>query len=174
MRVEWGKGKHRGLTPSAPGYRSPVRRSGWVALIGFVVTACLATGCVAPARSFRAYEGKAASTAASALSDVRTAILVASVVRRDGAFAPQVSVALAEADTGVASTEGTFSSIQPPDPASDNLRTQLLELLRRAEDGVSAMRIAARRGDLAAVARLAASLVPTGDALERFESEHGS
>jgi hypothetical protein len=129
---------------------------------------------VAPARSFGAYEGKAASTAASALSDVRTAILVAQVVQRDGAFGPQVSVALGEADTGVTSAEGTFSSIQPPDPASDHLRTQLLDLLRRAEDGVSAMRIAARRADLPTVAGLAASLVPIGDALERFESEHGS
>jgi hypothetical protein len=127
---------------------------------------------VAPARSFDAYEGKAASTAASALSDVRTAILVARVVERDGVFAPQVSVTLGEADTGVTSAEGTFSSIQPPDPASDQLRTQLLDLLRRAQDGVSAMRIAARRGDLPSVVKLAGALTPIGDALERFESEH--
>lgn len=129
---------------------------------------------MAPARSFAAYEGKAASTAASALSDVRTAILVARVVERNGVFAPQVSVALGEADTGVTSAAGTFSSIQPPDAASDQLRSQLLDLLRRAQDGLSAMRIAARRGDLPTVVGLAGALGPIGDALERFESEHGS
>src|SRR5438045_2576890 len=51
-------------------------------------TLCLLAGsaCVAPARSFSAYEGKAVDTARSTLSAVQTADLGIATAKRDGAF----------------------------------------------------------------------------------------
>ncbi|MGZ4154983.1 MAG: hypothetical protein ACXVQ0_10940, partial [Actinomycetota bacterium] len=55
------------------------------------VIVCLGlAGCVAPARSYGAYEGKAVATAQTALSAVSTAMLAARVGARGDAFAPYV------------------------------------------------------------------------------------
>jgi hypothetical protein len=133
----------------------------------------IAAGCVAPARSYDAFESKATESAWASVSDARTAILAAGLAVRGRTFAPLTAVQLAEAAAGAATTAETFASIQPPDAASDRLRAELMPLLRRAADLIAEMRIAARRDDASAIGRLRAPLAPVADALERFAEDHG-
>jgi hypothetical protein len=128
--------------------------------------------CVSPARTFAAYEDKAVDTARSALSEARTAILTAELARDERLFGPTISIQLQEAEIGATSSRDTFASIQPPDESSDALRTELLPLLDEAEELVSRMRIAARRGDTEEVVRLAGALTDAADAIDRFEEQH--
>src|SRR5438094_711460 len=62
----------------------------WRPLPVFVL--CLCVACVAPARSYGAYESKAATTAGDALSAVETARLAVVAVAKHDAFAPYLSV----------------------------------------------------------------------------------
>jgi hypothetical protein len=138
-----------------------------------VLLAILAAGsCVAPARSFDAYESKAVDSAESALSQARAAILTAELTHRGRLFAPLVSVQLQEAEVGAETAASTFASVQPPDTPSDALRGELLPLLERAATLIADLRIEARRDDLAEVARGSAPLEPVADRLERFVAEH--
>jgi hypothetical protein len=145
-----------------------VRRHRAVSL-GLLLTAA---ACVSPVLNFAAYEDKALDTARSALSEARTAILAAELARTDRLFGPTISIQLQEAEIGATSTRDTFASIQPPDDASDVLRAQLLPMLDEAEELVSQMRIAARRGDTDDVVRLAGLLTQAAEAIERFEAQH--
>ena len=115
----------------------------------FVLLSVSVTSCVAPARTFEADEGKAADTADSVLSAVETGRLAATAAGQDDAFAPDLSVVLGDAEGDASSARGIFESIQPPDPRSDELRTQLDRLLDQAVEGLSRLRIAARRGEIA-------------------------
>jgi hypothetical protein len=140
-------------------------------VLAAILLSCAA--CVAPARGFDAYEGKAAATASSAGSAVRTALLTVDIAGRGGLFAPNVSILVQGAEEDAVSAEGTFASIQPPDPASDRLRVELEALLAPAVDGLAQLRIAARRGDLAAMGGIARPLRGLAVELERFAREHG-
>jgi hypothetical protein len=142
--------------------------------IAVVVAVLVLTGCVLPARSFDDYEGKAVSSAETAISQAQTASLTGITVRRDGLFAPNVSVLLADAETGAVTARDTFASIQPPDDASDALRAELLPLLERTADEIARLRIAARRRDLSAVAQGTGAVDDLTAELERFVTEHGS
>jgi hypothetical protein len=112
-------------------------------------------------------------TAASALSQARTAILSAEIAAGGELFAPNLSVQLQEAESGAVTSRDVFASIQPPDRASDQLRAELLPLLADVADQISQMRIAARRSDLAEAVRLVQPLSETADRLERFDERHG-
>ncbi len=134
---------------------------------------CAVVACVAPAPSFDAYEAKAVDAAEAVASEAETAILVAVLARRDRWFGPTVSVQLQEAETAARQATGTFSSIQPPDRASDRLRERLLPLLERASEVIAKMRIAARRGDVRALVHARRPLAERADALDRFADRHG-
>ena len=58
----------------------------------------------------------------------------------------------------------TFSSIQPPNEASEHLQEDLSELLNFAEDALSEARIARRRGDTE-------TLVAAADMLQRVDEQ---
>jgi hypothetical protein len=133
----------------------------------------LLTACVLPARSFDAYEGKAATAARSAVSQARTASLTAITLERDRLGVPTAAVLLEDAESGAASARDSFASIQPPDAASDLLRSDLLPLLTRSAATIGDMRIAVRRGDVAQVVELSRELDRTSDDLERFADQHG-
>jgi hypothetical protein len=114
-----------------------------------------ATGCVGPARTTSAYRDKAVETASTAAGAARTVLLAAQVREEDGSFAPTIAVTVAEAENDAASALEAFTSIQPPDAASDALRAELLPDVQRIVDDIGLVRIAARRasdqlGDLAA------------------------
>jgi hypothetical protein len=130
------------------------------------------SGCVAPARSYDAYEGKAADTADSVLSAVETARLAATAGGEDDAFAQYLSVVLGEAEGDASGARGLFESIQPPDPRSDRLRAELVRLLDRAVDDLARLRIWVRRGDVAGLPRLDRPLQSVSQELDAFSKAH--
>jgi hypothetical protein len=132
----------------------------------------LPTACVAPARSFSAYESKAVDSAESATSNAETAILTVGLATGGRLESPTTSLILQDAAIGAATAVETFASIQPPDAASDSLRRELLPELQAAADTVALMRIAARRVDAATLSSLITQLRPIADRLERFAVEH--
>ena len=154
-------------TTTLTGHRTSPR-----SLVLTVVALALASACVAPARTFEDFEGKAVTSAESAASEARTAILTSSVAERSRLPGPTTSVIVAEAAVGASSVRDTFASIQPPDPESDALRAELLPVLGRAADLIASMRIAARRSDEQTMAAIGADLEPVADTLERFVDDH--
>jgi hypothetical protein len=138
-----------------------------------VVGLLLLVACVGPTRTYGAYEGKAADTAESVASAVETARLAVSAAQQGRAFAPYLSVVLAEAEQGAGGSGDIFATIQPPDEASARLRDQLLGLVTRAESVLADLRVAVRWGELDRLAGIARPLPSLSDQLDRFAEEHG-
>ena len=82
-------------------------------------------------------------------------------------------MSVSEQEDGLSAVEGTFASIQPPDRRADALRDELVAILTSAVDHVADVRIAARRGDLADLDRVAAPLRADAAALDAFVARHG-
>lgn len=142
-----------------------------IVVIAAGVLGAMVPACVAPALSYDAYEGKAAASAESSLSAVRTAILAVRTSDR-GLPATYLAVVAEQAEGDATSVAGQFSSIQPPDERSDGLRRQLRPLLASAAELLELVRIQARRGDIETLGPLVARLAPVADALERFAEAH--
>ena len=139
---------------------------------GALTVVLVLCSCVGPVRSFDAYEGKAADTADSVASAVETARLAVEVAAQGRAFAPDLSVLLAEAERDARGSFDIFASIQPPDPGSARLRTQLLDLIQRAETVLSDLRIAVRWGDLDRLPDIGGPLGALGGELSDFSEAH--
>lgn len=123
---------------------SPLAR----ALAGLLLAGPLLAGCVAPAPTDAAYRSKAARTANDALSQVETARMAVDASQRGRLTQAYLEVLLSGAEDSFGSVQQTFDSVQPPDdPASDKVRDTLDGLLSGGADGLSALRIAARRHD---------------------------
>jgi hypothetical protein len=148
-----------------------------MARLVLVVALCAAlAGCVqtvSPARTFDDYEHKAKNTAESVLSSVQTARLAARVAGDGDAFGPFTSVVLSDAEDGASHAQEVFDSIQPPDAHSDKLRKELGKLIVKAADGLSTLRIAARRGELNRLPALAKPLGDLATKLDDFVTRHG-
>jgi hypothetical protein len=138
------------------------------------VLVALGSACVAPARSAAAYEGKAADSASSAVSALRTAILAAQLGGNGRSFPPTVSILLSEAEEDADATEAAFSSVQPPDQPSDELRAELEPMLLKASKRLALLRIAARRAELSVLPSLAHPLERLANKLDRFAREHAT
>jgi hypothetical protein len=135
----------------------------------------VAAGCahpVGPARTYGKYEGKATTTASAALSNVQTVRLAAEAASKGNTFGPYTGTVVSEAEESLSGLAGTFGSIQPPDERADDLRDQLDQLLGDALDHVTAVRIAARRGELPTLADTAAALAGDAEHLEAFVEQH--
>jgi hypothetical protein len=140
-------------------------------LLSIVAGACVQT--VSPSRTFDAYEHKAKHTAEVVRSSVQTARLTARLASRGDTFGPYTSVILSDAEDGAAHAHAVFDSIQPPDAHSDRLRKELGQLLDRADEGLSTLRIAARRGELGRLRSLARPLGRLSRRLDSFTTRHG-
>lgn len=123
---------------------------------------------VGPARTFEKYQGKAVTTAETALSITETVRLIADAASRGRSFGPYTSVSLSDQEESITGLEGTFASIQPPDGAATRLRDELDQILAQAVDGVSEVRIAARQGRLKDLADEAKTLEDTTARLRAF------
>jgi hypothetical protein len=119
------------------------------------------------------YEGKAVTTAKSALSQVETIRLAVDAADRNNATASYLSVVVSEAEDGLDGLAGTFESIQPPPGAADGLRSELSGLLSDALDHTAAVRIAVRRGTVQGLGQVAEPLDGDADALHHFLEAHG-
>jgi hypothetical protein len=144
------------------------------ALLGAALAGlALLAGCVAPAPTTSAYQGKAARTAQDALSQVETARLAVDTGLRGRLPQAYLETLLSQAEDAFGSIQTTFDSVQPPaDPAADDLRDALDELLSAGADALGQARIAARRQRSGELAEAARSLAPVAVGLERFEEEH--
>ena len=135
--------------------------------------ACLAmTACTGPVRSYGVYESKAGKTAEAVVSAVETARLAVGAAARDRAYGRYLGQVLAEAEEDATAAQGTFDAIQPPDRRADRLRGELDDLLTPALSSLTDLRVAARRGDLADLPRLAAPLAGLSKRLDDFANAH--
>jgi hypothetical protein len=129
-------------------------------------------GCVAhpvgPARTFSKYDGKASTTARSALSVVETVRLTARAAAEGKATGPFVDVLISDAEDSLDGLAGTFESIQPPVERADTVREALSGMLDDALSHVAEVRIAARRGDLLKLAQVAGPLADDAEVLRKF------
>jgi hypothetical protein len=143
-------------------------RRPWVVL-GLVLVVAACTG---PVRSFPVYESKAGDTAEVVASAVETARLAVDAARDNKAHGRYLTQVLVEAEEDAGSAQGTFDGIQPPDRQADELRDRLDELLTEATGTLAELRIAARRGELADLPKLAAPLTEVAEGLHAFAEDH--
>ncbi|HWC32571.1 MAG TPA: hypothetical protein VG709_05525 [Actinomycetota bacterium] len=102
------------------------------------------------------------------VSVARETLLTAEVAAAGAAPARYVTLRLAEAEERANSIIQTFGSVQPPAPSSDRLRAALLDALDDVGGRVERLRIAAYRGEHAALTRLARPLREAVARLNRF------
>src|SRR3954452_23115579 len=146
------------------------RVSAWSA--AFVVMAACTPHPVGPARTFGKYEGKAVTTAESALSAVETVRLAVKTAGRGHGTGPFPSEVFSDQEESLTGVEGTFLSIQPPDQRAVELMDQLDRILGDATYHVTGVRVAVRRGDFASLGALEPPLKTDSDALQKFIREH--
>jgi alkanesulfonate monooxygenase SsuD/methylene tetrahydromethanopterin reductase-like flavin-dependent oxidoreductase (luciferase family) len=132
-----------------------------------------ATGCVGPSRTDGDFELKAGNTAKAVGSALGTARLAADAAGHGKATANYVSVVLGEAEDDASAAQATFDSYQPPSAAADKLRGDVDDTLTKAIDGLSALRITARRGQLDRLPKIAAELGPVATTLEQISEKYG-
>jgi hypothetical protein len=146
-------------------------------LIALVVAAAVCAGCVrhpiGAARDEATYRDKAVVTAESALSAVATVALAAQAAAHGQAWGRFVGRVVSEQEDALDKAAGSFRSIQPPDEASDRLRTELLGLLDAATDHVTTVRISARRDRLGDLDQVAGPLTADHAALQHFTETNG-
>ena len=141
--------------------------------VGALLAALLASGCVGPSRSDADFELKAGNTAKAVKSALQTALLVADGAGSGKLSSNYVSVLLGEAEQDASAAQATFASYQPPSAASDKLRGDVDDLISDAVDGLVALRITARRGQLDRLPRIAEQLRPVATALEQVQEKYG-
>lgn len=174
--VRHDRSPHRPDLTSGLGHVRPQRSAGTSEvvrrLLGIVLCGA-AVACVAPARTSAAYEGKAVSTAETALSAVAAARLAARLAADGGAFGPYVATTIADAESDVRSAHGLFDSVQPPDAVSERLRVELDGILTQATNEITALRIRARWTDFTALANAGGALSDLTHRLEAFLRRYG-
>ena len=132
----------------------------------------LSTSCVAPARNFKDYEGKAAAAAGEALSAVETARVAVVMADKNRAMKSYLDVVLSESEEQAVSAQGAFDAAQPPGKSSDKLRDELDEMLQQAASVLAELRIAARRGELDSLVPKARPLGRVSKQLREFYEGH--
>lgn len=131
----------------------------------------LTTACTGSARSTSAYLMKATNTADEVVSASRTVLLAAQLGDDGRSFAPTIAVTIEDAETDAETARDSFSSIQPPDAASDEVRATILPIVQHACDVIAGVRIAARRAD-GGLSQIAAPLEPIADQLDAFSTRY--
>ena len=142
-----------------------------MAVAMFALSACVAHP-VGPARTFSKYEGKAVTTAKSALSAVESARLAADAASHGNAFGPYASTVISEAEESARRVQDTFASVQSPGPRADALSAELDALLAPTVNDLTALRVAARRGELDRLGTVAAPLAEDSSLLQQFIDRH--
>lgn len=121
---------------------------------------------ISPVRSYDGYATKARMTAEAALSSVETVLLIADQAADGRSFQTFVRVSVSEQEDTLDGLQSGFRSIQPPDERSDELRSELDELLSSALSHVSDVRIAVGRDGMSDLDVVAQPLEADADALE--------
>jgi hypothetical protein len=138
-----------------------------------VVVLLTTTACVGPSRTDGDFELKAGNTARAVRSALQTALVAADGAGSGKISSNYASVILGEAEQDASAAQATFDSYQPPSAAADKLRGDVDALLSDAIDGLVALRITARRGQLDRLPTIAKQLHPVSTALEQVEEKYG-
>jgi hypothetical protein len=131
-----------------------------------------ATACTGPARTTSAYQAKSVDTADEVVSASRTVLLVARLGDEERSFATTIAVTVTDAESDADTARDAFTSIQPPDAESDQLRAALLPTVEQACDVIAEVRIAARRSE-GGLSQIAAPLEQLADQLDAFSTRYG-
>jgi alkanesulfonate monooxygenase SsuD/methylene tetrahydromethanopterin reductase-like flavin-dependent oxidoreductase (luciferase family) len=142
-------------------------------LLSAVAVVALATGCVGPSRSDGDFQKKAGNTAKAVASALATARLAADGAGHSKETSNYLSVVLGEAEEDASAAQTTFDSYQPPSSRADKLRTDLDSLLGDAIDGLTALRVTARRGQLDRLPTISRQLGPVLTALTQVQERYG-
>lgn len=143
------------------------------AVAAVVVGLSAVTACAGPSRTEDDYRHKVANTAETMSGIVGTVQVALKASSRDRVPAPYLSVTLAEADDDASAVVDTFDSVQPPDSASDELRSKLDDVLQQTVSTLDDLRIAVRRGHLDELPKLAQPLTGLSDKLEKLQEVAG-
>lgn len=138
-----------------------------------VASALVLAGCVGPATTTAAYRGKAVHAADAAVSELETVVLTSGAVRDGKMMQAYAEIVVSKAEDALSSVQGSFDSIQPPDDTvSDQLRSEVDDLLTAGLGDLSDLRIALRREGGEQVAQLADALKQTAVKLSAFSEAH--
>jgi hypothetical protein len=143
------------------------------ALATFAALILAATACTGPARTTSTYESKATNTADEVVSASQTVLLAAQLGDNGRSFPPTIAVTIADAETDAQTARDAFSSIQPPDAESDQIRATLLSTVQHACDVIADVRIAARRAEDSSLSSVAAPLEQIVNELDGFSARYG-
>ena len=150
--------------------------SRWIRGVVLVVGATLVSSCVtptSPARTQEAYEEKAANTAEATLSATETGRYVAEGVADGDFFATTAARMASESEDAATGAQASFDRLQPPNGGQAlQLRDALDELLTRAVDELTSLRIEARQGRIEDPAAHARRLTRISHDLRTFAEAH--
>jgi alkanesulfonate monooxygenase SsuD/methylene tetrahydromethanopterin reductase-like flavin-dependent oxidoreductase (luciferase family) len=141
--------------------------------LAVLALAAFTSGCVGPSRSDGDFEKKAGNTAKAVASALATARLAADGAGHHKETANYLSVILGEAEDDATAAQATFDSYQPPSSNADKLRTDLDSLLGNAIEGLTALRITARRGQLDRLPTISSQLGPVLTSLTQMQERYG-
>jgi len=144
------------------------RHPGALRTVGLTVLLLAAvSGCVVPARDDGAFRANAVAALSSAVSEARTGALVLRA-RADGkvtnAYADTV---VTDDESAIGPIEDSFGNVDPPDPAQDQLRTQVMGLLGDTADAFATARLSVRRDDEEQMQASAKKLSELADQMDR-------
>src|SRR5690349_6836270 len=120
-------------------------RNGRVAALAVAALVAL-SGCVSPALGEDSYRGKGQQAAGAALSEVATAQLVIEQVLEGNLPKAYADETVSAAEDALGSISDSFGAVQPP-RESDEVQSDVSDLLDEAASAVTDARIAVRRGD---------------------------
>jgi hypothetical protein len=142
-------------------------------VIGVVVAllpaVTVVSGCVSPAVDEGGYRGKVGHSAEQMMGIVNTARLAVQLDLRGKMTQSLLDTVVTDAENDAQSVLTAFETVQPPDPASIRLRTSADDVLQEAASNLSDLRIAVRRSDRGAKAKLVADLDKSTEDLQRLE-----
>jgi hypothetical protein len=142
----------------------------WAALVVAALVAL--SGCVSPALGEDSYRGKGQQAAGAALSEVATAQLVLEQVRKGNLPRPYADETVSAAEDALGSISDSFGAVQPP-RESDDVQSDVSDLLDDAASAVTDARIAVRRGDDGAMRDLVRRLQRLADQLRELKESLG-
>jgi hypothetical protein len=126
------------------------------------------SGCVSPALGEDSYRGKGQQAAGAALSEVATAQLVLEQVLKGNLPRPYADETVSASEDALGSISDSFGAVQPP-RESDEVESDVNDLLDEAASAVTEARIAVRRGDADAMRNLVDELSRIADQLRDLD-----
>ena len=101
------------------------------AALAATVVGLVLSGCVSPAPDDSSFSDKASTTAAAAASEIETVRLTTQLLLDGRLQRNYADVTISASEDALSSIAQTFSVVEPPDVAADELRDQLEKLFER-------------------------------------------